>query len=93
MHAIHCLPLPTQHTNGKYEGFFRGGVSAREQVDVSSAKHCLRSAQLRPDYEFSSEPEYDVDLWADIPMINKVVASRARFVTPATLINERDIEQ
>lgn len=63
------------------------------RVDVSSAKHCLRSAQLRPDYEFSSEPEYDVDLWADILMINKVVDSRARFVTPATLINERDIEQ
>ena len=63
------------------------------RVDVSSAKHCLRSAQLRPDYEFRSEPDYDVDLWADIQMINKVVASRARFVTPATLINERDIEQ
>ena len=63
------------------------------RVDVSGAKHCLRSAQLRPDYEFSSEPDYDVDLWADIPMINKVVDSRAPVLTPATaLITQRDID-
>ena len=54
------------------------------RVNVSNPKHCLRSAQFRPDYEFDSEPEYDVDLWADIPMINKVVESRSQFVPPVT---------
>lgn len=54
------------------------------RVNVSNPKHCLRSAQFRPDYEFDSEPEYDVDLWADIPMINKVVDSRSQLVTPVT---------
>ena len=54
------------------------------RVNVSNPKHCLRSAHLRPDYEFDSEPDYDVDLWANIRMINKVVDSRSQFLTPAT---------
>jgi hypothetical protein len=59
-------------------------------VNISNPKHCLRSAQLRPDYEFDSEPDYDVDLWADTPMINKLVDSRSQLVTP--LNTERDID-
>jgi len=63
------------------------------RVNVSSPKHCLRSAQLRPDYEFSSEPDYDVDLWADIPMINKVVDSRSQFLNRETsFLTERAID-
>ena len=60
------------------------------RVNISDPKHCLRSAQLRPDYKFDSKPEYDVDLWADIPMINKVVDSRSELVTQ--LNTERDID-
>lgn len=60
------------------------------RVNVSDPKHCLRSAQLRPDYQFDSEPPYDVDIWPDIPMINKVVDSRSQLVTP--LNTERDID-
>jgi hypothetical protein len=63
------------------------------RVNISSPKHCLRSAQFRPDYEFSSEPDYDVDLWADLRMINKVVNSRSQFLKPAkALLTERDID-
>jgi hypothetical protein len=63
------------------------------RVNISNPKHCLRSAQFRPDYKFDSEPEYDVDLWADIPMINKVVDSRSQFLTTTTsLLTERDID-
>ena len=63
------------------------------RVNVSTPKHCLRSAQFRPDYEFSSEPEYDVDLWADIRMINKVVNSRSQLLTPVTpLLTDGDID-
>ena len=54
------------------------------RVNISNPKHCLRSAQFRPDYEFDSKPEYDVDLGADIPMIKKVVNSRSQFLTTAT---------
>lgn len=63
------------------------------RVNISNPKHCLRSAQLRPDYEFSSEPDYDVDLWASIRMINKVVGSRSQLLTAATvLLTERDLD-
>lgn len=64
------------------------------RVNISNPKHCLRSAQLRPDYEFDSEPQYDVDLWADIPIINKVAESRSQLLTPATSLSteERDID-
>ncbi|HKY42499.1 MAG TPA: hypothetical protein VJM50_05360 [Pyrinomonadaceae bacterium] len=55
------------------------------RVNISNPKYCLRSAQLRPDYEFSSQPDYDVDLWwVDLHMINKVAASRSRLLMPAT---------
>ena len=65
----------------------------RPRVSISIPKHCLRSAQLRPDYEFSSDPEYDVDLWVDVGMINKVVDSRSQCFTPATsLLTELDID-
>lgn len=54
------------------------------RVNISTPKHCLRSAELRPDYDFSSEPDYDVDIWAaNIEMINKVVDSRSRLLKPA----------
>ena len=59
------------------------------RVNVSNHKHCLRSAQFRPDYEFDSEPGYDVDLWADITMINKVVDARSQLSMP--LPSKRDI--
>ena len=62
------------------------------RVNINSPKHCLRSAQFRPDYEFSSEPEYDVDLWADIRMINKVVDSRSQFLTATARLTERDLD-
>jgi len=45
---------------------------------------------LRPDYEFDSEPDYDVDLWANIRMINKVVDSRSQLVTPVN--TERSVD-
>jgi len=60
------------------------------RVNINAPKHCLRSAQLRPDYEFDSEPDYDVDLWADIQMINKVVDLRSQFLTP--VLTGRDID-
>jgi len=60
------------------------------RVNVSNPKHCLRSAHLRPDYEFDSEPDYDVDLWANIRMINKVVDSRSQLVTPVN--TERSVD-
>ena len=60
------------------------------RVNINDPKHCLRSAQFRPDYEFDSEPDYDVDLWADIPMINKVVDSRSQLLT--SLPSKRDID-
>ena len=60
------------------------------RVNISDPKHCLRSAELKPDYKFDSKPEYDVDLWADIPMINKVVDSRSELVTQHN--TERDID-
>ncbi len=48
------------------------------RVNITDPKYCLRSAQLRPNYEFSSRPDEDVDIWAaDIQMINKVVYSRS----------------
>jgi hypothetical protein len=65
------------------------------RVNISNPKHGLRSAQLRPDYEFSSDPDYDVDLWADIPMINQVVDSRSQLLTRAPVtppLAERDID-
>lgn len=63
------------------------------RVNISSPKLCLRSAQLRPDYKFSSEPDYDVDIWADIRMIQKVVDSRSQLLPPASaVITERDID-
>jgi len=62
------------------------------RVNINDPKHCLRSAQFRPDYKFDPEPDYDVDLWADIPMINKLVDSRSQLLTPATLPTERDID-
>ncbi|HET6978981.1 MAG TPA: hypothetical protein VFI24_21795 [Pyrinomonadaceae bacterium] len=48
------------------------------RVNTSNPKYCLRSPQLKPDYEFSSRPDQDVDLWADVEMINKVVDSRSK---------------
>lgn len=55
------------------------------RVNVSNPKHCLRSAELRPDYKFDSEPKYDVDLWTvDIGMINNVVDTRSKLLTPVT---------
>jgi hypothetical protein len=63
------------------------------RVNISNPKYCLRSARLRPDYEFSSEPDYDVDVWAAIHMINKVVDSRSRLSPPATALgSELDID-
>ena len=63
------------------------------RANISTPKHCLRSAQFRPDYEFSPEPDYDVDLWADIRLINKVVDSRSQFLTPTTdLLTKRDLD-
>jgi hypothetical protein len=63
------------------------------RVNISTPKHCLRSAQLRPDYQFSLEAEYDVDLWADLRMINQVVDSRSQLLTAATAhLTERDID-
>lgn len=63
------------------------------RVNSSSPKHCLRSAQLRPNYEFSSQPDSDVDLWADIQMINQVVDSRSQLITPvATQLSESDVD-
>ena len=47
------------------------------RVNISNPKYCLRSAQLRPNYEFSLRPDADVDLWADIQMINNVLDSRS----------------
>ena len=62
-------------------------------VNISNPKYCFRSSQLRPDYEFSSRPDEDVDLWADIHMINKVVASRSQLLLPAkTLRSEQNID-
>jgi len=63
------------------------------RVNISTPKHCLRSAQLRPDYQFSLEPEYDVDLWADLRMINQVVDSRSQLLTAATAhLTEPDLD-
>ena len=64
------------------------------RVDVNNPKYCLRSAQLRPNYEFSSWPGTDVDLWwADLHMINKVVASRSQLLTPSrTVFTEQKID-
>ncbi|HEU4506779.1 MAG TPA: hypothetical protein VFR78_00980 [Pyrinomonadaceae bacterium] len=61
------------------------------RVDISNPKYCLRSAELRPDYDFSSDPEADIDLWADIPMISRLVASRSQLLTPSTL-TQHDID-
>src|SRR5918996_3566219 len=61
------------------------------RVDVSTPKYCLRSAQLRPDYEFSSRPGDHVDVWADIEMINRVVDSRSQLLGPATPLTELHI--
>ena len=47
------------------------------RVNVNNPKYCLRSAQLRPNYDFSSQANEDVDLWADIEMINNVSDSRS----------------
>lgn len=48
------------------------------RVNITDPKYCLRSAQLRPGYEFSLRPDEDVDLWmVDVPIINNVVDSRA----------------
>ena len=54
------------------------------RVDISNPKYCLRSAELKPDYEFSSRPDDDVDLWADTPMIDKLIQTRAQLLTQAT---------
>lgn len=62
------------------------------RVNISTPKYCLRSAQLKPDYEFSSGPDEDVDVWANIQMINKVVDSRSQLLTPAPLLTEREID-
>jgi len=63
------------------------------RVNFSDPKYCLRSAELRPDYEFSWRPDEDVDLWADVPMIKKVVASRSQLLSPATALRtEHDID-
>ena len=61
------------------------------RVNVSDPKYCLRSAQLKPDYEFSSRPDEDVDLWADIHMIKKVVDSRSRLLSSRAL-SELDVD-
>ena len=53
------------------------------RVNVGDPKYCLRSAQLKPDYEFSLGPDEDVDLWANLRMINEVVASRSKLLSPA----------
>jgi hypothetical protein len=62
------------------------------RVNTSNPKYCLRSDELRPDYEFSSEPDYDVDVWADVQMINKVVDSRSQLMPAAALGTEVDID-
>jgi hypothetical protein len=62
------------------------------RVNISNPKYCLRSAQLRPDYEFSSRPDDDVDLWADIHMINKVVDSRSQLLSATAPGTELDID-
>jgi hypothetical protein len=62
------------------------------RVNISDPKYCLRSAQLRPDYEFSLQPDNDVDLWADIYMIKKVVDSRSQLLPATAVSGERDID-
>ena len=63
------------------------------RVNISDPKYCLRSAQLKPDYEFSLQPDYDVDLWANIHMIRKVVDSRSQLLSsPTTRFREQDID-
>ena len=47
------------------------------RVNIADPKYCLRSAQLKPDYEFGSGPDDDVDLWVDLRMINTVIATRS----------------
>ena len=71
-------PVPQQFTKGLHETIAWCGP----RVNINDPKYCLRSVQLRPDYEFSSRPEDDVDLWADLNMINKVVASRSQLLSP-----------
>ncbi len=55
------------------------------RVDASNPKYCLRSADLKPVYEFSPRPEDDVNLWASVEMIEKVVDSRAQLLSTATV--------
>src|SRR6185295_20350205 len=62
------------------------------RVNISDPKYCLRSAQLRPDYEFSLRPDDAVDLWADIYMIKKVVDSRSQLLPATSVSAERDID-
>ena len=62
------------------------------RVNISNPKYCLRSAQLKPDYEFSSRPDEDVDLWADIHMIKKVVDSRSQLLPSRGVSSELDID-
>lgn len=63
------------------------------RVNISNPKYCLRSTQLKPNYRFSSRPEEDVDLWADIQMIDEVVESRSRLSSAGeNAIPERDID-
>jgi hypothetical protein len=65
----------------------------RPRVSISVPKHCLRSGQLRPDYDFDSKPRYEVDLWADVEMINRVVELRSQFVTRTTLLlTDREVD-
>ena len=55
------------------------------RVNSNDPKYCLRSAELRPEYKFDSDPGYDVDIWATAQMIDRVVASRSQLVSPPTL--------
>jgi hypothetical protein len=71
-------PVPQQFTKRLHETI----AWCAPRVNINDPKYCLRSAQLRPEYEFSSRPEDDVDLWADLHMINKVVASRSQLLSP-----------
>ena len=83
------MEVPPQFARRLYETI----AWCAPRVNLSNPKYCLRSAQLKPDYEFSSDPEYDVDLWADIRMIKKVVNSRAQLLMPPTATStEVDID-
>ena len=62
------------------------------RVNINNPKYCLRSAQLRPNYDFSSRADEDVDLWANIEMINNVSDSRSLLSSGVDALWELDID-